>query len=313
LTPTASNAASLGLPRWRGQRGRVEVWYATVTDRRTGRGVWIHHETVAPKGDDAPYAHGWTALFERGSPPVVERFGPEPAAAAEPGRWHAVAGCALGDGWLRGAAGALSWDLAYVDPGPPLYTFPQTVWARELLPGAQIAAAPQGTFTGSVTLGGRSIPVDGHGAVARIYGHGSAQRWGWLHADLDGDGVLEIVTATARRVGLRRVPPLALVQLRRAGHSDWPANPLLAAPRFRTRLDRTGFEVRGGARGQRLAVRVSLPAAEVVALRYVDPDGSTATCTNSERASATIRLTADGRERRWELDGVAHAEVGLRP
>ena len=53
-----------------------------------------------------------------------------------------------------------------------------------------------------------------------------------------------------------------------------------------------------------------------VALQYTDPDGSTATCTNSERASAQIEFArydggwdADA----WSLDGTAHAEVGTRP
>jgi hypothetical protein len=54
-----------------------------------------------------------------------------------------------------------------------------------------------------------------------------------------------------------------------------------------------------------------------VALTYVDPDGTTATCTNSERASAEITLEAYNggwrTERRWSLDGTAHAEVGMRP
>ena len=37
--------------RWRGQPGRLEVWYATMTDRETGTGVWVHGETVAPTKD----------------------------------------------------------------------------------------------------------------------------------------------------------------------------------------------------------------------------------------------------------------------
>ena len=39
---------ALGPPRWRGQAGRLEVWYLTATDPRTGTGLWLHHEVVAP-------------------------------------------------------------------------------------------------------------------------------------------------------------------------------------------------------------------------------------------------------------------------
>ncbi|MFL6204801.1 MAG: hypothetical protein ACJ739_05575 [Acidimicrobiales bacterium] len=309
---STATATDLDLARWRGQEGRVEVWYATLTDRHTGTGVWIHHETVAPTGEGQPYAHGWAAVFEPGVAPVVERFGPVDASATGDAR-HVVGGCELAPGCLRGSAGALQWDLTYVDAGPPLFTFPRVAWGRELLPGAQIVPAPDATFTGSIAISGRAMPVAGCGALARIYGHGSAQRWGWLHADLDGEGTLEIVTATARRAALRRLPPLALVQLRLPGRPDWPARPLLAAPRFRTRLRPDGFEVRGRAAGARLTVRVELPANESVSLQYDDPDGETATCTNSERASATIRFEEGDAARTWDLDGIAHAEVGRRP
>ena len=41
---------TLGPPRWRGQPGRLEVWYLTATDPATGTGLWLHHEVVAPTG-----------------------------------------------------------------------------------------------------------------------------------------------------------------------------------------------------------------------------------------------------------------------
>ena len=305
----------LGAPRWRGERGRTEVWYLTFTDARSGWAGWVHGETVAPTGDAAPYAHGWTALFPPGDDgaPFVERFGPGAVGSAPGARWFGVGDVEIGaDRWC-GATDSLRWDLRVRGGGPPLYTFPKLVWDRQLLPGAQVVPSPDARIEGTITAGVTTVPVDGTGAVARIFGHGSAQRWGWLHAALDGDGVLEIVTATAHRAGLRRVPPLAMVQLRLAGEDDWPTRPLLAAPRFKTRLRADGFSVTGAAAGKRLAVDVSLPHTRSVTLRYEDPDGSTATCTNSEQASATVAVTVDGGTRRWTLDRTAHAEVGTRP
>jgi hypothetical protein len=273
--------------------GRVEVAYATFTDAATGLGGWVHRERVAPKDGSAVHTHGWVAVFPPpgAGPPRVERF--------------------AGDGPTleRGEAGALRWSLTYADGGPPLHTFGRRVWERDLLPGAQMVPSPRATVHGSIEIDGSSIAVDGHGAVAAIQGHGSAHRWGWLHADLGDGAVLEVVTASANRPGLRRLPPLALVQLRLPGVDDWPPRPLLAAPRFRTRLRPDGFAVRG--RG--LAVDVTLPADGCVELTYTDPDGSTATCRNSERASATVAVAAGSRSGRWVLDGTAHAEVGRRP
>lgn len=306
---------ALGRPRWQGEADRVEVWYATFTDHERGLGGWIHHETVAPtrEREQAPYAHGWTAVFPASGRPVLERFGPAPVEVAAAGAWHEVAGCAVGPGVLRGEAGSLAWDLAFDDDSPPLYTFPRRVWERELLPASQIVPWPQARFTGRLTVAGEVLDVDGRGALARIHGHGNANRWGWLHADLEGGGTLEIVAAQARRPGLRLVPPLPLVQLRLPGRRDWPANPLLAAPLLRARLRPDGFSVRGRVGRAHLDVDVRLPAEQSVALGYADPDGATATCTNSERSSATIRYRAPGTNRHWELAGTAHAEVGTRP
>jgi hypothetical protein len=301
----------LGAPVWRGEPGRTEVWYATFTDRATGLGGWVHAETVAPTDGAAPYAHGWVALFPAAGPAVVERFGPGPVEPPEDdaGTWFRLGDVVVGPGVLRGTTATGEWDLTLEHDGPPLFTFPRVVWERHLLPGAQIVPHPTARVRGRVRVGEARADVDGHGALARIFGHGSAQQWGWLHAPLDEGGLLEIVTATARRPGLRRIPPLAMVQLRLPGEPDWPRNPALAAVRFRTHLRDDGFTVTGRHRGRRLEVDVSLPAERRVALGYVDPDGSTATCTNSERASATVRLD----DRTWRLDGTAHAEVGARP
>ncbi|MBV8984778.1 MAG: hypothetical protein JO248_10100 [Acidimicrobiia bacterium] len=69
--------ADLGQPRWRGQRHRLEVWYATFTDPATGDGYWLHHEIVAPTDPAAqPYAHGWFSRFPANGEPSTQRFGP---------------------------------------------------------------------------------------------------------------------------------------------------------------------------------------------------------------------------------------------
>jgi hypothetical protein len=323
--------------RWRGQAGRLEVWYLTWTDRATGAGGWVHLETVSPTPSNgagsAPFVHGWVAHFPSSGSPRLERLGPEPTSSAvdptRPSRWWTLADPDADAGWarlepgatdqagtirLRGAAGGLAWDLAVTDASDALWTFPRLVWERELLPGAQMVPMPAARVQGTLTIDGRELDVDGPGALARIYGHGSAQRWGWLHAALDDEGtVLEIVTATARRRALRSVPPLALVQLRRPGHDDWPRRALAAAPRLRTRLSPTGFTVEGRAEGHRISVDVELPATGTVSLQYVDPDGATATCTNSEIATARVTLAGRTGTTAWSAEGTAHAEVGSRP
>ena len=302
---------------WDGHPGRLEVWYATLTDTATGTGYWLHYETVAPtreSSEPSPYAHGWVAMFPPDSAPRCERFGPVPVSAGHGvDGWVTAGDAAVGPGVLRGAAGAFSWDLTFEDVSAPMFTFGRAVWDRRLLPAAQCVPFPDATFRGRCTIDGTEHSVEGRGALARIYGHSSAERWCWLHADLGEGAVLELVAATARRHSLRRVPPLAMVQLRLPGEPDRPRIPVLAAPLLRTRIGESGFRVAGPLGLDRLEIDVSLPAGRSMALSYTDPDGSTATCTNSEVADATIAVRRGGRVRTWELSGRAHAEIGRRP
>jgi hypothetical protein len=303
--------------RWRGQAGRLEVWYTTLTDPATGTGVWIHHELVAPDDGRDAYAHGWAAVFPPGEEPVLERFGPHPwdpdGSAA-----FAVPGVSLNTDALRGRAGALEWDLTAREGGAPLFTFPRWAWRREALPAAQVVAAPSAVFSGTVRHGDRVLDVrEAPGATARIYGHGNAKRWAWLHADLGGGDVCEVVAAVSTRPGLDRLPPLPFVRLRVDG-ADWPAGGgLLAATRMRARIGLPSWTVSGRSGDRMIRVEVTQPPGETVAVGYTDPDGSRAVCHNCERADAVITLLRrDGRnwrpDRRWHLDGTAHAEVGLR-
>jgi hypothetical protein len=189
------------------------------------------------------------------------------------------------------------------------------MWERELLPSAHIVLASTADMSSTAKIAGRQLDLDGTGAVSHIYGHGNAQRWGWLHADLDDDTSIEIVSAVARRPSMRRLPPLAFVQLRRDG-KDWPGDPLLAAPLFRTRLSSPTWRVRGIVGSKRLTVTVNQPEDRCVRLDYTDPSGDGAVCTNTERADVDVRLDRwRGRwitEAEWARQGTAHAELGTR-
>lgn len=311
---TGRNRVALapGQPRWRGRPGRLEVHYLTATDTATGTGLWLHHEVVAPTTGDA-FARGWLAVFPPDRPPTCTRFGPSPAAPDPQSAWFHVDGVEMTARHARGHAGDLEWDLAFTLGGRPLWTFPEWAWRREVLPAAQMLPAPDVRVTGNVA----GLDYDGTGALAHIYGHGNAQRWVWLHADLGGGDVLEVVAATARRRGLRALPALPLVQLR-IGGVDWPADPLAVAPLLRAHVDDHAFRIHGTVGGRRLTAEVELPRERCVVLGYTDPDGATATCTNTERADALVRVEQLGlrgwrTRHEWTLHGTAHAEIGTRP
>lgn len=285
--------------QWRGRPGRLEVWYTTLTDPASGTGVWLHHELVAPVSGD-PYTHGWVAVFPPDGPPVYSRFGPHPYSDG----LFTAGDVLMAPHRLTGRAGEVTWNLRCTPGGEPLYTFPKWAWRHHLLPAAQMVPAPASTFDGTLTWGDSVLDLTGApGASARIYGDGNARRWAWLHADLGGGDVLEVVAAVSQRPLFRLLPPLTFLRLRVGGREYPRRDPLLASFGYKADLTFPAWSVVG--RG--LRVDVTLPEHNTLALNYTNPDGSTAVCRNSERASCVLTVG----DRRWQLDGTAHAEVGI--
>ncbi|WP_329396408.1 hypothetical protein [Streptomyces melanogenes] len=318
--PRRADADALVAPRWKGEPGRTEVWYTTTTDQVTGDGLWLHHELVAPTDGSGAHAHGWVAVFPKDGPVEHARFGPEPWQGCTNG--FGTREVSVRPGRLTGTAGAFTWDLIERAQDAPLFTFPRWSWRRLLLPAAQILPAARATYDGTVTHDGRTLTLKGApGASARIYGHGNARRWAWLHADLGGGDVLEIVAAVSTRPVLRGLPPLVFLRLRRHGRT-WPrrversAVGWAGAGRFRAEIGLPVWTVTGRSGLRRIRVEVTLPQARTLTLAYTDPDGSEAVCRNSETADAVVRLERWwGRwrpEAEWRLEGTAHAEVGGR-
>lgn len=318
----ADEGARALAPRWDGAPGRTEVWYTTITDPVTGTGVWLHHELVAPDNGSSPYTHGWAALFPPNSVPIHARFGPSPWTAASP-EGFATTDALAGPGRLRGVAGAFSWHLEEEASSGPLYTFPRWAWRRALLPAAHMLPAASATYSGTIAYPGGTLQLrNAPGASARIYGHGNARRWAWLHAALPDGHVLEIVAAVAVRPGLRRLSPMVFLKLHDPTGHAWPRGGLRTAlgrvwlDRFRAHFAYPRWTVTGRAGMRRIRVEVTMPAERTLALDYTDPDGAQAVCRNSEVADARIVLERwRGRwhvEADWDLVGRAHAEMGDR-
>lgn len=309
------HAAELFTPRSGAKRGRVEVWYDTFSDPRTGAGFWLHHEVLVPLDGSGPRAHGVAAIFVPGGAPRLGRFGPEPLPGGEwSRRGFATAAARSEPGAREGSAGALSWRLEVEEPGPPLWSLPALAWRREVLPSAHVVASPSARYSGVVVVDGERFELRGaRGASARTYGRANPERWGWCHVELDGLGVLDAVVAESPVGPLRRLGPLALVGLRRPGRPDWPRRPLLALRRWRAELHEDGFSLAGTVDGSRLELEAHVPPQRAVAVDYPQPDGSTVVCRNSERADARVRFEPGGRGGRggeWRVEARAHAEIG---
>ncbi|HET6876769.1 MAG TPA: hypothetical protein VFH38_04515 [Jatrophihabitans sp.] len=310
-------ADAVWAPRWRGRPGRLEVWYTTLTDPRTGTGAWLHTELVAPADGAPAFAHGWVAVFPPGAAPLVDRFGPRDVVASAPRRAPSLPEIESGPRVHAGQSRGASWTLTAHWPGSPLYTFPRWSWQHDVLPAAQLVATPGARYDGTICIAGQEFVFsDARGASSRIYGTGNAHRWAWLHADLDDDTTLEAVAAVSHLTPLRRLAPLTFVRMRTPA-GDLPAVRGLSGPaRWHADIARGSWTAAGPlAAGQRLRIAVRLPTERTVTLDYAEPRGHAVRCSNSERADAVVEWKRRaGRRwvtvRSWQLRGTAHAEIG---
>ncbi len=313
--------------RFDGSKERLEVWYDTFTDEKLKAGFWIHHEMVSPE-DAKPYVHGWLAYFfnseiftddENTISVGFERFGPVEFESSE---FFECGEVKVAPNIRRGKTDNLSWDLKTDEfTDPPIYTFTKLAWDKEILPSCQIVAGPNLTYNGTITVMNKEFEIsNAKGALARIYGHGNAKKWAWLHLDLGGKDMLEIVTAVSTKPGLDRLKPFAFVQLR-YNNEDWPSNPLTAFPFFKTKLskkqDNNYWSVSGKFGDYRIEVKVKLDKEKCVEVEYTDPDGKKAVCVNTEIGDAEVFLEKKVsnkwvEEKRWIISNRAHCEMGFR-
>jgi len=132
-------------PRWRGAPGRLEVWYATLSDPVTRAGLWVHCETVAPTNGGAPYAHGWVTWFPADGHRAPNGSAPSPSAR---GRHLLVdaAGVRAGAEGLTGRRGRWHGTVPGRTPARRCGRFPRDVGAR-IAARAQVVLAPTGDFS----------------------------------------------------------------------------------------------------------------------------------------------------------------------
>jgi hypothetical protein len=223
----------------------------------------------------------------------------------------------------KGKTSDIKWDLTTSDfKDKPVFTFGKLAWEKEILPSCQIVGGPNITYDGTVIIANKSYKVsNAKGALSRIYGHGNAKRWAWLHADLDGSNMIEIVSAVSTKPGLDKLKPLGFIQLR-FKDEDWPSNPLVAFPFFRTKmpgrqLGDNSWSIKGRYGDYRIDVNVNLPGFKSIAVDYTDPDGKSAVCVNTEIGDVDILLEQKISNRwvqikHWQIENRAHCEMGFR-
>jgi hypothetical protein len=320
--------SDLNAPRWDGGAGFYEVWYLTLTDRRSGVGAWIRYTLLAPTAElgRAPTASLWFVATDLEADRPVARKATFPRAeldlAADPFR-VAIGPASLDADGMRGGFADVAWDLGWDRPGGayshvhPLLERAKIAKTILALPHADLAV------TGALRIGRRELTLGGvRGGQAHLWGTKHASRWGWVHcndfepvADGDGDGPgawVDGVSVWVPRLG-REVGPSTPILARVGGRDIASISPLRVLANT-SRVALTGWTFEARARGgRRLRGEVDAPREALAGVTYEDPDGARAYCYNTEVAS--MRLTAWEGDRlvaRLTAPGRAHFEYAQR-
>jgi hypothetical protein len=305
------------LPRWRGERGRYEVWFLTASDPSRGAGYWIRYTIRAPVAGP-PEPRLWFAAFDREDP--SRTFGINTPVAHDDLRVHrdrfevemgeAAISSGRATGTIDGGGHLVRWDLAFPTGGPSFRILPDLLYRRGVAPTHPYSPNPDVALEGIVEIDGDARSVDGIPAhQGHLFGSRHAERWAWAScASFDENGAaFQALSAQSRR-GPVRTPFLTFGGIRLRGR--WVR--LRGAARRRDwglGWWRLGLE--GG--GLRVEGEVRARPEVMVRARYLDPNDTPRFCHNSEVSSC--RLTVwERRPGGWQIaarlrsDGTTHAE-----
>jgi hypothetical protein len=302
--------------QWKGQPGHYEVYYLTLTDPRTGVGVWIRYTMVAPvaaDGEDATCALWFLAMDPRpGRAPTFGRKATFPI-----GELHAqsdpfelkLGDATLSEHGMRGAFEDVAWDLRWTpaergyEHVHPLLRRAKVAQTVLVLPQADVAV------DGTVEVAGERLALAGvRGGQAHLWGTKHAKSWSWVHcndfATLDGqpvhDTFVDGVSVIVRRYG-RDVGPNTPVVGRIDGADFNSTSPLRVLGNDST-FSLTGWRFEAVDGRRKLIGEVDADRSQLAGVTYHDPDGELAYCYNSETASMRLHLY----ERARQVGGWAH-------
>lgn len=311
MTPMATHSRD----HWNGARyraddrgGHYESWFQRANDAAGRRAFWIRYTIFAPRGRAADaVGELWAIAFDRETRRIVavKEVRPIGACAFAPHRLDVRIGEARLDGEaLRGGAAsgghAIGWDLRYGGGGEPLLLLPPRLYAAPLPRAKALVAQPLAQFTGSITVDGEPVAIDGWvGSQNHNWGSRHTDRYAWGQVagfDERPDAFLECSTARLR-LGPVWTPWMSPVVLRLRGETlAWNALPRAIRARGHYQCASAPYDWRIETSGPdgALALRIWAEPSELVALRYDNPPGGAKICLNSKLARCELTLRRGG-------------------
>ena len=300
VDPTAAR-----FPAVPAKAGHYESFYLKLCHPSEPLGAWIRY-TVHKRPSAEPTGSLWFTLFEPSGPTAAKLTLPGPVAGGAD--WLRVGEARIGADGASGSIGdGTAWQLALEGAEEALLHLPAGWLYRAPLPRTKLLSpAPAARFSGGMTVGGRSIDVDGwRGMVGHNWGAQHAERWIWLHGLTEDADWLDV------GIGRVRIGPLT---------TPWVANGALSIAGDRHALRRVKVTEYPASctfalSGRRIEVRgtVEAPPERFVCWVYADPAGSEHHAVNCSIADMRLRVSRrGGPSAELVVAGGAAYELGMR-
>ena len=305
-------------PEVRERSGHYESFYVKLADPQRPRGAWIRYTALKRPGQPAVGSVWCTSWADDGAPPEARKvtLGPGELGANQRGELIHVGGSQLREGRATGSFDEAAWELEYIPAAETFAYLPRAWMYRGPVPRTKAAAlSPHATFHGRVTVGSRTLSVDGWpGMIGHNWGAEHAERWIWVHATgfaEDSGAWLDAIFGRIRVAGLT-LPWIANGGLWLGGRLRRLGGP--GAVRA-TKVDERPTRCRFALPGQDVTIsgEVVAPERQVVAWRYSDPSGGGHVTCNCSVSALTLSVRGHDRsERVLELAAGAAYELGAR-
>jgi hypothetical protein len=280
--------------------GHYESYYLRGNHPERPLAFWIRYTIFSPAGRPADaLGELWAIVFdgETGTHTTAKLERPFAECAFARDRFSVRIGstnsATLDEAGLHGEVGPIAWDLRYEGDEPPLYLLPARLYRGGFPKAKSLVSRPLARFTGSVSVGDRTIDVDG-------WLGSQNHNWGSRHTDHYAFGqvagfdnapesFLEVATAR-NRLGPLWTPALTPLVLRHGGREHaltamgqmFRATAAITPTRWTFATQSAVISVAG---------TIEAPADAFVLLEYANPPGGTKYCHNTKLARCELTLT----------------------
>jgi hypothetical protein len=284
--------------------GHYESFYQRANHPDRPIAFWIRYTIFAP-ADDPGAAIGelWAIAFdgETGEHAVAKHEVPIADCEFRRDAFAVRIGAAeLGPGSLSGSAGDIAWNLEYSGDEPPVLLLPTKLYQGSFPRAKSLVTLPLAQYTGSYTVGGREIDVDGWtGSQNHNWGSEHTHRYAFGQvAGFDDlpDTFLEVATAKAKLAGPFATPWVTTLVLRHEG-TEYSLVSSRQALRAKARYGYFHWDFATGNESVRISGRISADRDAFVGLRYGNPPGGVKHCLNTKIGTAEVTVRHRGTRR----------------